>query len=39
MSKSNNTLITKSFERPKKRRPGVHKKNVNKRNKLKNFFG
>lgn len=23
----------------KKRRPGVHKKNVNKRNKPKNFFG
>jgi hypothetical protein len=39
MAKNNNPLITKSFERPKKRRPGVHKKNVNKRNKPKNFFG
>ena len=28
-----------SLEKPKKRRPGRHKKKLNKRNKPKNFFG
>lgn len=32
-------LSVSSFDKPKKKRPGRHKKKLNKRNKPKNFFG
>ena len=35
MAKKDNTYLKPK----KKRRPGVHKKRVNKRNKVKTFFG
>jgi len=37
--KSSSGLIPLSFERPKQKRPGRHKKKLNKRNKPKTFFG
>lgn len=33
------TLAVASYGKPKKRRPGRHKKKLNKRNKPKIFFG
>lgn len=37
MAKKSKEVIP--LERKRIRRPGVHKKNVNKRNKVKTFFG
>ena len=38
MAKSYSTTAA-SFDKPKKKKPGRHKKKLNKRNKPKNFFG
>jgi len=33
------TLATKSFEKPKIKRKGRHKKKINKKDRIKRFFG
>ena len=37
--KKDYTLIASSYEIPKKKRPGRHKKKLNKKDRVKNFFG